>query len=427
MDWLKIIEAAQAKQEALINTLKNENRAFSDEEKTNFDAWQKEIEDSTAMIEAENKLADTQNKMSAPVNTPTPNIEVGETRTAPFKNFGEQLKAIKSAAKNPMNADERLHALNAASGASEGIDEDGGFAVQTDFAGTILESAVQDSEVVQACDSYEVSAPANRVEWTEIDETSIATSVYGGVMAYWGAEAGTVASSKPKFASREIKLEKLMGIGYSTDELIQDTGFMAQLYSRSFAAAISRELESAIISGDGVGKPIGLLGASGTVTVAKETSQTADTVNWQNIQKMWKRSKPSKRNSYVWLAHPDLEEQFENFQLPIGDAGIPMSLLPGGVNMQGPSKIKGRPIIFTDCCEALGDKGDIYLANLNEYLLIRKGGVQEAQSMHVRFINGENTFRFTLRVNGMPKKNSALTIKNSASTRGDIITLAARA
>ena len=427
MDWLKKAEELQAQQKALVEGAKAEKRAFSDEEKTNFDTLQSEIEKCFSMHDVEAKLEKTENAINTPVNQPKPEIVVGETRVSKFENFGEQLKAIRDAAVNPGTVDERLQALNAASGANEGNGADGGFAVQSDFAGNMLESAYERSEILGLCDTYDVSNQSNRVEWVDLDEDSIATTVYGGVAAYWAAEAGTVASSKPQFNKKELKLEKLMGIGYTTDEIMQDTVFMGQLYQRAFTDAITREAENAIINGSGVGRPTGILTSAATVEVAKESGQTADTVNWQNIQKMWLRSKPSMRSQYVWIAHPDCETQFENFELPIGTAGIPLSLLPGGVNQDGTSSIKGRPIIYTDQCAALGDAGDIILANLDQYLVIRKGGVQSAESMHVRFLYGENTFRFTFRLNGMPKKDSSLTIKNSSSTRADFIKLAARA
>jgi len=49
------------------------------------------------------------------------------------------------------------------------------------------------------------------------------------------------------------------------------------------------KVNDAILNGDGVGKPLGILNAGCTVTVSKESSQAADTVKAQNIAKMWSR------------------------------------------------------------------------------------------------------------------------------------------
>lgn len=88
--------------------------------------------------------------------------------------------------------------------------------------------------------------------------------------------------------------------------------------------------------------------------------------------------------------------------------------------------MKGRPIIESDLCATLGTVGDINFVDLSQYMLITKGGVQSDVSMHVQFLAAENCYRFIFRANGMPKKNTALTIKNSSNTRSSFVTLATR-
>ena len=75
----------------------------------------------------------------------------------------------------------------------------------------------------------------------------------------------------------------------------------------------------------------------------------------------------------------------------------------------------------------MGDKGDVILGDPKGYLVISKGGIQSAFSIHVAFLSAENCFRFTFRANGRPKRQKQITIKNSANKRGDFVTLAARA
>ena len=89
----------------------------------------------------------------------------------------------------------------------------------------------------------------------------------------------------------------------------------------------------------------------------------------------------------------------------------------------------GRPVIEVEYCATVGDLGDIVLADLSQYLLIQKAsGMQAAQSMHVRFINDEMTFRITWRLDGQPIWNKPLTpFKGAAGTTlSPFITLEAR-
>jgi HK97 family phage major capsid protein len=57
-----------------------------------------------------------------------------------------------------------------------------------------------------------------------------------------------------------------------------------------------------IINGTGAGKPKGIIAASGAlVTVAKETSQAATTLQQANVSKMWARLHARSRANAVWL------------------------------------------------------------------------------------------------------------------------------
>ena len=77
--------------------------------------------------------------------------------------------------------------------------------------------------------------------------------------------------------------------------------------------------------------------------------------------------------------------------------------------------------------QTLGTQGDILLVDLSQYLLVDKGGVEAAQSMHVRFLNDEMTYRFIYRVDGQPIWNAALTPFKGTNTLSPYVTLDARA
>lgn len=344
-----------------------------------------------------------------------------------FDNFADQLRAVKNAAGGVV--DERLTRLNKeyqnASGMNEGIGTEGGFAVQTDFAGFLMESAAKAGNILPLLDRYEISSNANSVKWVETDESNVSTTVFGGVQVYWASEASAVNASKPVLQEKELKLEKLMGIAYATYELDSDSNFISQLYSRSFSLGIQRVLEAAVVSGDGKGKPIGLLISGSKVAVSKESGQAAATILWDNISKMYNRAlNKDQISSFVWLAHPDCAEQFDFLQFPIGTGGVPVYLPAAQVGSV--ATLKGRPVVESDHCSALGTEGDIMFVNLKDYMLITKGGVKTDTSIHLQFLQAENAFRFIFRANGMPKRNKTLTLKNTSNARSNIVTLATR-
>ena len=341
----------------------------------------------------------------------------------PFTTLGEQLTAIRNAAKGQV--DERLYAVNNdAKGANRQKGADGGYALQEDFAASILESAASSGEILSRVTSYTVGEGSSSVRWLRVDEDDISSSVCGGVRMYWAAEGYGVGASKPKFAETKLDLEKMMGYAYATDELLSDSVFMSSFFGRSFTLAAKRLLEDSIISGDGVGKPLGILSSPALVTVSKESEQSSGTITTENILKMWQRSLYDSRKRTVWLAHPDTEEQLQKLKFTDGSS---LWLPEGGLADSPNQRILGRPVIYTDNCSSLGSAGDIILANLEDYTIIKKGTARQDWSMHVEFLTDQMCFRMILRVNGAPMVNKPLKIKNSTLTRSPFVTLAKRA
>ena len=304
----------------------------------------------------------------------------------PFASIGEQLVAIYNFRKNHVE-DKRLQQVNnAVLGANEGIGADGGFAIQTDFAGAILESAVQMSPLLNRLDRYTCSSAANSMRWISADETDVSTSVFGGVQMFWAAEGATVAASKPQFREIKMDLEKMMGFLYCTDEMLQDAAFMTGFASTGFALAADRLLTDAVIAGDGVGKPLGLINSKALITVAKEQSQTAGTFVGNNAVKMQASAMPKKRNRLVWLMHPDVEEQLPLLDIKSGDESKFLWNPEGGLGAFDTQRVLNKPVLFEDSCSALGNKGDVMLVDPFQYILLAKGAAKQDWSIHVEFL-----------------------------------------
>lgn len=65
-------------------------------------------------------------------------------------------------------------------------------------------------------------------------------------------------------------------------------------------------------------------------------------------------------------------------------------------------------------------------ANLSDYLLISKGGIKQATSMHAEFVRDRLLMKFTWRVNGAPRTRVPLTPFKGADTLSPYIALAVR-
>ena len=84
-------------------------------------------------------------------------------------------------------------------------------------------------------------------------------------------------------------------------------------------------------------------------------------------------------------------------------------------------------MIPVEYCQTLGTTGDIILADFSQYLMIDKGGLQSASSIHVRFVYDETAFRFVYRVDGQPAWNAALTPYKGTNKLSPFVVLASRA
>lgn len=350
----------------------------------------------------------------------------------PFTSLGEQLVAI-ARAQSPRGAfegagtvDPRL--LGAASGGNTSVGADGGYLVQKDHAVDLLGKGMESGALASRCDRSEIGPNSDGLEVVTIDETSRATgSRWGGVQVYRRAEADTVTSTKVKFGTWERRLEDLMGIAYITERGLQDAPAIGGVFEKAFAEEFGFKIDDEIYRGSGAGECQGIKNAACTVSVSKETGQLAATIVAENIVKMWSRVHPRSRFSGVWVYNVEGDTQLPLMQIGTGASGQLVYMPPGGLSASPYGTIYGRPVIPIEHADALGTVGDIAFVDLSQYKLIAKGGTQKDESIHVRFLYNERTFRWVTRINGAPKWKTALTPYKGTSTLSPFVTLATRA
>ena len=336
--------------------------------------------------------------------------------------LGEFGIAVKNAMSG-MGSDPRLFA--AATGQGTQVDSEGGFAVPREVAPGIERDMYDTGDLLGRVDARSISGDA--IAYNVVDETSRADgSRWGGVRHYWVDQGTAATASQTKLARVEMKLRKVGVLNYQTDEVVSDAAALGGELYAMFTDELVFGVEDAITEGTGAGQPLGYTVAPCLVSVAKETGQAAATINTSNLSKMWARMPARDKSNAVWLINGDCGPQLDLLSIPAG-AG---ALEPRFVNYSpaGILTIKGRPVIETEYNATLGTVGDIVLINLKKYRLIRKGGVEQASSIHVRFIQGENTFRTFYRCDGQMMPRAAVTpYKGTANTLSPVVALATRA
>jgi HK97 family phage major capsid protein len=250
---------------------------------------------------------------------------------------------------------------------------------------------------------------ANGLKIPGVDETSRATgSRWGGVRGYWIGEADEKIKSRPKFRLIELNLKKLVGLCYATDELLQDSTALEQVIFSAFSEEFGFMLDDGCINGTGAGQPLGIMNSNCLVTVNKEAGQLAKTVEYANIVNMWSSMPGKNRLNAVWFINQDVEPQLFQMGIVIGTGGSSVYLPPAGISGNPYGTLFGRPVIPIEQCQTLGTAGDIILADFSQYVIIDKGAMQAASSIHVRFVYDESVFRFVYRCDGQPTWNNTL-------------------
>ncbi len=408
-------------------------KGLTGDAKVRFDALKSDRTSVEASIAEAEAMADAERNMPAlkPPAVGEIDPKAAEKR---FASFGEQLQAVARAGMNKGSGpvDGRLiyqpggmdyRALP--SGSNEAVPSEGGFLVQQDYSTELLNLMHEMGEIVSRVRRIPISANSNGIKLPAIDETSRANgSRFGGVLSYWANEADTVTATKPKFREMDLRLNKLLGISYATEELLADSSALEAVLRQAFAEEMTFKVEDAIINGDGAGKPLGILNSGALVTVTPESGQGSLTIRTENILKMWARTPIRSRKNLVWLINQDIEPVLWQLTLGSGTAVILLYTPPGVNGNNSPyGLLLGRPVIPIEYAATLGTVGDLILLDPQQYVMVDKNGLQSAASMHVRFLYEEMTFRFTFRVDGQPVWRTPVTPFKGSATLSPFVAL----
>lgn len=422
MDIAKI-RARLAEIPGLLDGIQAAEGTYSEDQLKEINELNAEFEQLTTQLEAEEKkeamkakLVASTGRKTAPAPA-TPVVQVGAgalDRFGGFKSSAEFLAAVKRAGQTG-EIDQRFKNV-----AYEKNGEDGGFLVPEDIGTQIVKKLETNESLMAATNVMNVSGNAMTLT---IDESQPWNQ---GIQAYWTAEGAPITESKQKFTQGSWRLHKLAALVKATDELLDDAVALESYIKNAAPAAIMHKLNSAIISGDGVGKPQGLMNSPFTVTVAAEGGQAADTIVARNIINMYSRMLPSARAGAAWYLNAGAEAQLLGLK---DDNDNFIYLSPGSQMNQSPyGLLMGRPVYpLMSGIPALGDTGDILFANLSYYYMIRKaGGIKAASSIHLHFDRDITAFRFSMRVDGRAPFQSPVTTEYGNYQMSAFVKLAAR-
>ena len=260
------------------NTLWEQTKAFLEEHRgenglvasdavEQYDRMAQEVKDLGAEIERLEQQAQVDAQLAAPTSRPVSGkpMIMTEERAATKTGTKEYTEAFWNMIRNRGNYGEVHNAL------SVGEDSEGGFTVPDEF----------ERKLVEALEGNNIFRGMATVIRTSSGTRKIPIAEDTGE-ASWIDEGEEIPESDTTFGQTMLSAYKLGTMIKISNELLNDSAFdLASYIARRFGVRMGNAEERAFITGDGVGKPLGLLddaGAKVGVTTAKTTAISFDEV-----------------------------------------------------------------------------------------------------------------------------------------------------
>lgn len=364
-----------------------------------------------------------------------PTVVVGPERrmadpTGGFANLGDFAQAVRRLATNK-SSDPRLLAIaRKADGMDESVLADGGALVPQEYANALYRDVLEESLLFGKARKYPINLGNTLFVPVRVMTELGVTAASGGSLGSWlNADGVAIAPQKPVYSRVQFTLNRWGTLLPVTDELLQDNNVaLSNFIIDEGGIALAWDMNQAFINGSGLGQPQGILAASALVQAPADSGQLAGTISYSNLVNMksllWTVA-PGDMSGVVWIANPDAEAQFEQLK---DSAGRNLYYAAGTIGQTPVAKLFGIPVVYSYHCPALGDSGDVILADLKQYGVATKAGgqIETAMSMHLYFDAAEVAFRIIYRIDGKVMRQQPLKMPNSPNSRSGFVCLEPR-
>ena len=319
----KVWEAAKA----FLDSHRKENGVLSAEDDAAYTKMEQEITDLGKEIARLERQEALDAELNRPVNKPLTGKPGGRADT----DDGEDKtgRASDDYQKNFWNAMRSKVPMPAVTNALQiGTDSEGGYLVPDEYERTLVEALEEENIFRQMAKVIKTSSGDRKIPVVASKGT-----------ASWIDEEGAFPESDDSFGQVSIGAYKLGTLIKVSEELLNDSVFDLQSYiSREFARRIGAKEEEAFFTGDGKGKPLGVLAATGGaetgVTAASATAVTAD-----ELMDLYYSLKSPYRKKSVWVLNDSTIKAIRKLKDNNGQYLWQPSLTAGA-----PDMILGRPI-----------------------------------------------------------------------------------
>lgn len=319
-------------------------------------------------------------ELNRPVNTPItgkPAAPAGEEKTG--RATAEYRKSFWNVMRSKMPSPEVMNALQV------GTDSEGGYLVPDEFEHTLVE----------ALEEQNLFRTLAHVIQTSSGDRKIPVVASKGT-ASWVDEEGAIPESDDSIGQVSIGAYKLGTMIKVSEELLGDSVFDLEAYiSREFARRIGNKEEEAFFTGDGKGKPLGILaktgGAEVGVTAAGAAAFTAD-----ELFDLFYSLKAPYRKSAVFLMNDTSVKALRKLKDSNGQY-----LWQPSLTAATPDTLMGRPVYTSSFMPAMeAEAKSVLFGDLSYYWVADRQGRSFRRLGELYAPTGQVGFLATQRVDG---------------------------
>lgn len=303
----------------------------------------------------------------------------------------------------------------------EAIGASGGFLVPTEFFAQ-LQAAVAEASIVRPR-ATKIRMRRRQINIPVLDQTGTVAGRphwFGGMVFAWGAEALEKDLTEAEWRQIQLVAHKLYGYTRASDELVDDSFISLSDFLAGplgFAGGVAWMEDYAFLVGSGAGQPLGIITAVNqpTIVIARAVAGAigiADLANMRmallpSAQAEWVVTQ-SAMAQLIQLAGPAGNPSF--WWMPTGEGGVPARLL-------------GLPVRWSEKLPALGNQGDILLADMRYYMIGDRQATTIESTKFDRWRFDQTSWRVVHRVDGQPWLNAPLTYQDGATTVSPFVIL----
>jgi HK97 family phage major capsid protein len=265
-------------------------------------------------------------------------------------------------------------------------DSQGGYLAPEAFANEILKKIVEFSPIRQYARVTAIAAP----------EVKLPRKLTG-TTASWVSETGDRSQSDMTFEQATFTPHELATYVDISTQLLEDNSYNLEgELAADFAEAFGKAEASAFVSGDGTGKPKGLLSATGIAEIATGNAATLGTDPAATIIGMFHSVPSVVAQNAVWLMNRKTLGSLRTLK-----DGNGRFIMLDPITAGAPVTLLGRPIVeAVDMPDIGADASPIMLGDMSGYRIIDRVGLSVLRDPFTQATKGLVRFHARKRVGG---------------------------